>query len=119
MIDLLQFVVLQDATVGSWLFAPDAAVQEECSVGPGTAQQAEGCNGSGASLTKPRLFFFFELLFQRKYVQIISFQMTTLKMFVESIVKPAKASMALTSAALISAVGSQQREELLLDIMSL
>lgn len=54
MIDFLQFVVLQDATVGSWLFALDAAVQEECSVGPGTAQQAEGCNGSGASLTKPR-----------------------------------------------------------------
>lgn len=52
-----QFVVLQDATVGSWLFALDAAVQEECSVGPGTAQQAEGCNGSGASLTKPRHFF--------------------------------------------------------------
>lgn len=40
-------------------------------------------------------------------------------MFVESIIKSAKASMALTSAALISAVGSQQREELLLDIMSL
>lgn len=41
MIDLLQFVVSQDATVGSWLFALDAAVQEECSVGPSTAQQAE------------------------------------------------------------------------------
>lgn len=36
-----QFVVLQDATVGSWLFALDAAVQEEGSVGPSTAQQAE------------------------------------------------------------------------------
>lgn len=45
--------------------------------------------------------------------------MTTLKMFVESIIKSAKASMALTSEALISTVGSQQHEELLLDVISL
>lgn len=40
-------------------------------------------------------------------------------MFVESIIKSAKASMALTSEALISTVGSQQHEELLPDVISL
>lgn len=39
-VKFIHFVVLHDATVGSWLIGLDAAVQEEWAVGPKTAQQA-------------------------------------------------------------------------------